>query len=57
MITNTQDLEPAAGQMLRAKKENIDHMSDLPALYSIAISLRRIADILEENNTCHRSTT
>ena len=46
-MTNDQDLEPAAEELLRAGKKNTDHMSDLPPLYSIAISLKRIADKLE----------
>lgn len=44
---NDQMLEPAAEDLLRAGKKNVDHMSELPPLYSIAISLKRIADVLE----------
>lgn len=46
-MDNTQNLEPAAEDLLRAGKGAVEHMSNLPALYSIAISLKRIADEMQ----------
>lgn len=40
-------LEKEAEELLAAGKRICDEMSNLPALYSIAISLKRIADKLE----------
>ena len=45
-MTNDQELEPEAEALLRAGKKVTDSMSELPALYSIAISLKRIADVM-----------
>jgi len=45
-MTNKQELEPEAEELLRAGKKVTDSMSELPALYSIAISLKRIADAM-----------
>lgn len=45
---NDQNLEPAAEELLRSGKDNADTLSKLPPLYSIAISLKRIADTLDE---------
>lgn len=45
---NDQNLEPAAEELLRAGK-SADDLSANPPLYSIAISLKRIADSLENN--------
>jgi hypothetical protein len=44
---NEQNLEPAAEDLLRSGKNNADALSPIPALYSIAISLKRIADQIE----------
>jgi hypothetical protein len=39
-------LESEADVLLRAGKKVADDLSDIPALYSIAISLKRIADAM-----------
>jgi len=44
---NDQNLEPEAENLLKAGKTNTEHLGYLPALYSIAISLKRIADDLD----------
>lgn len=49
MTMNDQNLEPAAEELGRAGKNNTNYLSDIPPLYSIAISLKRIADILERS--------
>lgn len=41
------ELEREADALLTAGKNVCDAMSEIPALYSIAISLKRIADMLE----------
>lgn len=45
---NSQELEPEADALLRAGKKVQDSLSDIPALYSIAISMKRIADGLDK---------
>ena len=45
---NGQNMEPAAEDLLRSGKAAND-LSSVPPLYSIAISLKRIADVLEGN--------
>lgn len=45
-MNNNQDLEPEAEEILKAGKIVADSMSAIPALYSIAISLKRIADAM-----------
>ena len=40
------ELEPEAEDLLKSGKKLCDQMSDIPPLYSIAISLKRIADAL-----------
>ena len=45
---NTEQLEPEADALLRAGKKVANDLSDIPALYSVAISLKRIADSLEK---------
>lgn len=44
-----QNLESTAEELLRSGKANAETLSALPALYSIAVSLKRIADSLEGN--------
>lgn len=43
---NDQNLEPEGENLLRTGKNNADTLSVIPALYSIAISLKRIADVI-----------
>lgn len=43
------DLEKEAEELLSAGKIVCDQISDLPALYSIAVSLKRIADVVCSN--------
>lgn len=43
------ELEKEADELLRAGKAVCDEISQIPALYSIAISLKRIADALTDD--------
>ena len=45
-MKNKQELEPAAEELLKAGKSVADNMAFSPPLYSIAISLKRIADAM-----------
>lgn len=50
MIKDDQNLEPEAENVLRSGKKNADFLSIVPPLYSIAISLKRIADALTDKD-------
>lgn len=47
MMSNDQNLEPEGESLLRSGSKNANELSLVPALYSISISLKRIADKLE----------